>query len=77
MMLTIEEVQSRLPSLIHDLEAGSEVEITENGVAVAKIVPVGAKSRTRHVPRLGTQRGSVLYIAPDFDEPLDDFKEYM
>lgn len=76
MMLTIEEVQSRLPSLIHDLEAGSEVEITENGVAVAKIVPVGAKSETRHVPRLGTQRGSVLSME-HFDDPLDDFAEYM
>ena len=25
----------------------------------------------------GTIKGTVLYMAPDFDAPLDDFKEYM
>jgi hypothetical protein len=27
--------------------------------------------------QLGTMKGSVLFMAPDFDAPLDDFKEYM
>jgi hypothetical protein len=27
--------------------------------------------------KLGTMPGSVLHIAPDFDEPLEDFREYM
>lgn len=27
--------------------------------------------------RLGSLKGSVLYMAPDFDAPLEDFKEYM
>lgn len=76
MTLTIQEVQLQLPSLIHDLRAGSEVEITENGVAVAKIVPV-ASDPPKRLPQLGGQRGSVLYMAPDFDAPLEDFHEYM
>ncbi|MBK9015356.1 MAG: DUF2281 domain-containing protein [Saprospiraceae bacterium] len=25
----------------------------------------------------GCMKGTVLYMAPDFDEPLEDFKEYM
>jgi hypothetical protein len=25
----------------------------------------------------GSLRGSVIYMAPDFDEPLEDFREYM
>lgn len=25
----------------------------------------------------GSGKGSVLYMAPDFDEPLEDFKDYM
>jgi hypothetical protein len=25
----------------------------------------------------GTLKGTVKYMAPDFDAPLDDFKEYM
>jgi hypothetical protein len=27
--------------------------------------------------RLGTLRGTVRHMAPDFDAPLEDFKEYM
>jgi hypothetical protein len=27
--------------------------------------------------RAGTLRGTVKYMAPDFDAPLDDFREYM
>jgi hypothetical protein len=27
--------------------------------------------------RLGTLRGTVVEVAPDFDAPLEDFKEYM
>jgi uncharacterized protein DUF2281 len=29
------------------------------------------------VRQAGTLKGSVKYMAPDFDDPLDDFKEYM
>ncbi|HEU4508858.1 MAG TPA: DUF2281 domain-containing protein [Pyrinomonadaceae bacterium] len=29
------------------------------------------------VRRAGTLKGTVKYMAPDFDEPLDDFREYM
>jgi len=29
------------------------------------------------VRRPGTLKGTVKYMAPDFDEPLDEFKEYM
>lgn len=37
------------------------------------------ESATRQVPvrRPGTLKGTVKYMAPDFDAPLDDFKEYM
>ena len=74
MTLTVEEVQSQLPSLIHDLRAGSEVEITENGVAVAKLT-VTTAPLPRKTPRLGTQRGSVLSME-HFDDPLEEFEEY-
>ena len=29
------------------------------------------------VRRAGTLKGTVKYMAPDFDAPLDDFQEYM
>lgn len=31
--------------------------------------------KERPAPGLG--KGSLIYMAPDFDEPLDEFKEYM
>ena len=73
--VTIQEAQSRLTDLIHRLSPGEEVVITENDQPVARIVPtsVGAKKAAR---QLGTMKGSVLYMAPDFDAPLEDFKEY-
>jgi hypothetical protein len=30
-----------------------------------------------HRKQLGTLRGTVKYVAPDFDAPLEDFKDYM
>jgi prevent-host-death family protein len=71
--IPINEAQAALPELIHGLSPGSEVVITENGRPVARITPAEG---TRSQRVLGTLRGTVLYIAPDFDAPLDEFKEY-
>jgi antitoxin (DNA-binding transcriptional repressor) of toxin-antitoxin stability system len=68
--MTLEAAQLQLPSLIHNLGVGSEVEITENGVAVAKIVPVTAKPRRV----LGAQRGSVLSME-QFDDPIEEIEK--
>jgi antitoxin (DNA-binding transcriptional repressor) of toxin-antitoxin stability system len=74
-MISIEEAQSRLSELIQGLTPGEEVVITENDRPVATLT---AASRPERAPRPpGFLRGSVLYMAPDFDAPLDDFKEYM
>jgi len=53
-----------------------EVVITENDQPVARLVPTPAMPKTAH-RQLGTMKGSVLYMAPDFDAPLEDFKESM
>jgi antitoxin (DNA-binding transcriptional repressor) of toxin-antitoxin stability system len=71
--ITIQEAQAKLLELIHRLTPGEEVLITENDQPVARLLPTtGAKPQRK----LGTMRGTVLYVAPDFDAPLDDFKEY-
>jgi antitoxin (DNA-binding transcriptional repressor) of toxin-antitoxin stability system len=74
--VTIQEAQARLPDLIHRLTPGEEVVITENDQPVARIVPPTPTPPTKP-RRLGTMKGTVLYMAPDFDAPLEDFKEYM
>ena len=69
--VTLEEAQANLPGLIHQLAPGEELVVTEGNQPIAKIVI--PKQRVK----LGAMRGTVLYMAPDFDAPLEDFKEYM
>ena len=73
--LSIQEAQSKLPDLIRGLNPGDEVILTENDQPMARILP--AMVRPRQPRRSGTLRGTVLYMAPDFDAPLEQFKEYM
>lgn len=75
-VVTIQEAQATLTDLIHRLTPGDEVLITENNQPVARLVAT-TEAPARKPRQLGTLAGSVLYIAPDFDAPLDDFKEYM
>ncbi|NLY02505.1 MAG: DUF2281 domain-containing protein [Rhodopirellula sp.] len=72
--VSIQEVGAKLSELIHQLAPGEEVIITDNDQAVARLVATGAPQAQR---KLGTLKGTVTYMAPDFDAPLDDFKEYI
>ena len=74
--ITIEEAQAGLTDLIHRLSPGEEVLIIENERTVAKLTVAPAEPEKK--PRvLGSMKGTVLYMAPDFDAPLDDFKDYV
>jgi antitoxin (DNA-binding transcriptional repressor) of toxin-antitoxin stability system len=75
-MVTIEEAQAKLSDLIHGLQPDEELVITENDQPVARLIPANTPSR-RKPRQSGTLQGTVLYMAPDFDAPLEDFKEYM
>jgi antitoxin (DNA-binding transcriptional repressor) of toxin-antitoxin stability system len=74
-ILTVEEAQSRLKELIDKLAPGEEIVITENQQPVARLVGERPARLPRPAPGLG--KGNILYIAPDFDEPLEEFKDYM
>jgi prevent-host-death family protein len=73
-IVSIQEAQAKLSELIHRLMPGEEVMITENNQPVARLT---AATPSRPVRKLGTLKGTVLYMAPDFDALLEDFKEYM
>ena len=73
--VTLEEAQAQLPKLIEQLRPGEEIIITRDQKPVARLV--GEAQPERKPRRPGTLKGSVLYMAPDFDAPLEDFKEYM
>lgn len=74
--ISIQDAQASLPDLIHKLNPGEEIVITENCQPVARIVLTDAVPQLKP-RRPGTLRGTVLHMASDFDAPLDDFKDYM
>jgi antitoxin (DNA-binding transcriptional repressor) of toxin-antitoxin stability system len=71
--ITIEEAQARLAELIGKLNPGEEVMITEDDQPVAKLTrqPGG-----QWPCQPGSAKNTPHWMAPDFDAPLDDFKEY-
>ena len=73
--VTIEDAQATLKDLIAQLNPGEEITITQDGMTIARLTAEPKRDMTPR--RLGTMRGTVLYMAPDFDAPLEDFKEYM
>ena len=72
--ISVEEAQIKLKELIDKLAPGEEVILTENRVPVAKLVGECSARPPRPAPGLG--KGSILYMAPDFDEPMEEFQEY-
>jgi antitoxin (DNA-binding transcriptional repressor) of toxin-antitoxin stability system len=68
MTVTLQEAQANLKLLIDKLAPGEEIVITGNKQAVARLV--GERpAAPRPAPGLG--KGSILHMAPDFDEPLE------
>jgi antitoxin (DNA-binding transcriptional repressor) of toxin-antitoxin stability system len=71
--MTVEEVQKRLPELLARLQPGEELVIDEDGAPVATLVRSG---RTSWPCAPGSARETEHWMAPDFDAPLEDFREY-
>jgi antitoxin (DNA-binding transcriptional repressor) of toxin-antitoxin stability system len=67
------EAKTHLSKLLDAVEAGKRVIIQRHGKSVAEMRPSAAKKKAK----FGCAKGKGFYMAPDFDEPLDCFKEYM
>jgi antitoxin (DNA-binding transcriptional repressor) of toxin-antitoxin stability system len=72
--VTLEEAQSHLAEIIDKLSPGEEVVLTRHEKPVATI---RAMPTPREAPRFGTLKGSILYIAPDFDAIPEGFEDYL
>jgi antitoxin (DNA-binding transcriptional repressor) of toxin-antitoxin stability system len=75
--ITVEQAQATLKDLIRQMAPGEEVIITENKQPVAKLVSQPVKEMVQTRPGPGLCKGMITYMAPDFDAPLEDMKEYM
>ena len=73
MTVTLEEAASQLESLVKEAAQGKEIVIMNGETPLAKIV---AAEAPKPKARFGSAKGSI-WMAPDFDEPLEDFKDYM
>lgn len=63
-----------LAELIEEVKQGEEIVLTDQNQPVARLVAVSPSPRPR--AKAGTLKGKI-WMSPDFDKPLDDFKEYM
>jgi antitoxin (DNA-binding transcriptional repressor) of toxin-antitoxin stability system len=65
-----------LSTLLDAIKKGEEVMLTSENKPVAKVTPVPNPPAKRPHPQPGCLKGTFI-MAPDFDEPLEAFKEYM
>ena len=71
--VTLEEAKTSLARLIEAAFAGEDVFISNNGDFSVRLVPQVARKRKR---QFGSAKG-LIAMAPGFDDPLEDFKEYL
>jgi antitoxin (DNA-binding transcriptional repressor) of toxin-antitoxin stability system len=72
--VTLQEAQARLPELLYQLQPGEQIIIADQGRPLAQV----KKLEPMPLPaRVGCYPKAEFWMAPDFDAPLPDFKEYM
>ena len=71
--IDLEEAKKHLSDLIDTAVKGEEVIITKDDQHIVKLVPISA---TKPHPQFGSAKG-LITMSDDFDEPLEDFEEYM
>ena len=71
--VNIHEAKTHLSRLIKEVQEGEEVIIAKGNKPIVKLVLVPDARPKR---KLGSAKG-LITISPDFDEPLNDFKDYI
>jgi len=71
--VTLEEAKARLDELIEHLQPGEEFLIMDQCRPLAQVKKAG---RNSWPCKAGSASGKI-HMAPDFDEPLEEFNEYM
>lgn len=70
----IHEAKTQLSKLIQAALNGKQVLIAKGNKPVVRLEVLPEAQSKR---RIGNAKGLILSIKDDFDEPLDDFREYM
>jgi prevent-host-death family protein len=70
----IADAKAHFSELVRKALMGEEVVIARDNKPLVRIVPVAPPAGRRQP---GSGKGQILYIADDFDAPLEDFQAYM
>lgn len=69
----ISVAQTQITELLQSALRGEEIIITRDNHPILKLIQVSSQPKRR---QRGSARGQI-WMAADFDEPLEDFKEYI
>ena len=72
--VTIHQAKTHLSRLIKEALEGEEIIIAKGNQPMVKLVVVPEMRKQRQI---GIAPDFVLYMADDFDAPLEDFADYM
>jgi prevent-host-death family protein len=72
--ITLAEASLNLPELIEAVINGEEIIITKDEKPVVKLTSI--VTIEKRSPLFGSAK-DLISISDDFDEPLEDFKDYM
>ncbi len=80
--VTVEEVQEKLPEILEDVKRGIEVIVQQNNITIAKIGPAPQTADAlfnaeKPRPRFGSAKHRLVYMADNFEAPVEDFADYM
>ena len=70
----IKDVQEHLVQIVDGLTPGELLTIARDGEPVASL---SRASKQQWPCKAGSAKDMDFWMAPDFDAPLEDFKEYM
>lgn len=73
-IVPIHEAKTHFSRLIQRALSGEEIIVSRGKEPVVRLVPIPGAQKER---RLGGAKGIVTRISPDFDDPLEEFEEYM
>ena len=73
MNITVSEAKARFSEILKRAEVGETIIVTRHGKPVARI-EAEADGKKRSI--IGAFKGPV-WMSDDFDEPLEEFREYM
>ncbi len=72
--VNIHQAKTHLSRLIQDVQNGEEVIIAKGNKPIVRLVLHESAKPERESGRLS---GLIISMAEDFDEPLEDFSDYM